>query len=308
MRYPRVLLACLAIARAERRDGAPGYAQIRANDLAKPDPRVSRDGVSVSVHSVDAVDGTFEVAVYRPDVDRPLPVHVYLHGGGFCYGSTRNSDAMTRELAASGMVVVSVDYRLAPEHPWPVPVDDAYRALTWAQEHTSDLGGTGVLTVGGSSAGGALAAAAALMARDQGGPALAGHMLDIPVLDLTMSTGTSLDRYARGYLLTKAGLAESYDYYVPDRDDRRDPYASPVLAPDVSGMPPLVLVTCQYDPLRDEGEAYAARLRAAGVPVEAILARGHVHSSAHTPMRSAVRIRAAATAELLRLQGVAVGS
>lgn len=310
MRHPRIALTCWSIARNERCHGAADYAQRRANELASPDPRlVDRgDGVQVDVHRMPVADGgdTIEVSVYRTAGDQPRPVHVHLHGGGFCYGSGRGLDVMARELAIAGLVVVLPEYRLAPEHPWPAAVDDALDVVRWVGAEADQLGADpGSISLGGTSAGGCAAAAASLKARDQGGPALVAVLLDIPVIDLTMSSGRSMDRYATGYLLTRAHLAESYALYVPDPAGRSHPYASPLLAPDLTGLPPAIVLTAEYDPLRDEGEEYAQRLRAAGVPVEVVRARGHVHSSTHTPLPSAVRYRAWLTAMLTRAHGLA---
>ena len=158
-------------------------------------------------------------------------------------------------------------------------MQDCYAALCWVADHADELGGDrSRLSVGGASAGGNLAAVLALMARDRGGPDLALQVLDIPVTDLTMSQ-RSIEENAEGYILTRKALEQGSAFYVPDPTDRRNPYASPLFADDLSGLPPALVLTMEYDPLRDEGEAYAARLRDAGVPVTHRRFDGQFHGS-----------------------------
>ena len=244
--------------------------------LAEPGP----DPASIVDHRVPVDGGEITLRVYTPQGSGPWPIHLNIHGGGFWLGTLDQFDPGCRGLcAAAGVVVASVDYRLAPEHRYPVAPEDCYTALVWVHDHAAELAGDPTrISVGGGSAGGNLAAVVSLMARDRGGPALRLQVLEIPVTDLTMSQ-PSVTANGEGYLLTKEGMAQYRGYYLADIDQAREPYASPLLAPDLSGLPPAVVMTMEYDPLRDEGEAYARRLRDAGVPTVAKRWAGHIHGS-----------------------------
>lgn len=301
-RYPAVWLACKLTERATR---PLGYATIESNRArlrALDAPRGDVGGaVTITEHRIPVAGGTVAARVHTPAGNRPGAAHLLFHAGGFCYGGPVELDAVAALYArVADCVVIVPQYRLAPEHPYPTAPDDAYAALAWTVERAAELGiDPRRISIGGISAGGCVAAAVTLMARDRGGPPLVFQLLEIPVTDLTASC-RSLRRYGKGYLLTEAELLTNYALYVPDVDRRREPYASPLLAADLSGLPPALIVTAQYDPLRDEGETYARRLSAAGVPVETVRARGHVHSSTYTPMRSAVRYRQRAADALAR--------
>lgn len=237
---------------------------------------------SVVDHQVDVDGGQIMVRVYTPRGTGPFPVHVYAHGGAFCFGSVAGYDRLTRTYSGrSGCVVVSVDYRLAPEHPFPTGPEDCYAALLWTVAHAAELDiDPSRVSVGGTSAGGSLAAAMALMSRDRGGPALAFQLLEIPVTDATLS-GDSMQQFGEGYLLTRTSMEQAVTHYLPDPSRIGDPYASPLLAPDLSGLPPARIMTCEYDPLRDQGEAYGRRLRDAGVPATVTRYPGHIHASSY---------------------------
>jgi acetyl esterase len=224
--------------------------------------------------------GEIAVRVYEPGGDGPFPCHVYFHGGGFWLGNLEMSDASCRATAVdAGCVVASVDYRLAPEATFPVPAEDCFTALRWVVDHAAELHvDAGRVSVGGASAGGNLAAVVALMARDRGGPDLVLQVLEIPVTDLTMSQ-ESVRSNGVGYLLTTTSIEQYTSYYLADPADATNPYASPLLAPDLTNLPPAVVMTAELDPLRDEGEAYARRLAEAGVPVEATRWDGQFHGS-----------------------------
>lgn len=226
----------------------------------------------------DGPAGALPVRVYRPATDRALPALVYLHGGGWVIGGLDTHDATCRALASgSGCTVVSVDYRLAPEHPYPAALEDAYAALCQVAERADALGVDAArIAVGGDSAGGNLAAATALVARDRGGPRLAAQLLVYPVTDADFSRPSYRDN-AKGYFLERAAMEWFWGHYVPDPERRREPYASPLRAPDCAGLPPALVVTAEYDPLRDEGEAYAERLREAGVEVTCTRYAGMIH-------------------------------
>lgn len=215
--------------------------------------------------------------LYRPR-SGTLPLLVYFHGGGWVVGSVAISDPFCRAIAnASGCAVVSVDYRLAPEDRYPAAADDAYAATRWSADHASDLGiDPSRIAVGGSSAGGNLAAVVALMARERGTPKVAFQLLHVPVTDHDFDT-PSYRVNGSGFGLTRSGMRWFWDNYVPDPKLRDEPYASPLRATDLSGLPPAHIVTAECDPLRDEGKAYATRLRAAGVPTTYVEYPGMVH-------------------------------
>ncbi|MFC4450660.1 alpha/beta hydrolase [Halorussus aquaticus] len=211
------------------------------------------------------------IRVYRdsnPATGDPAPVLVYYHGGGWVLGTLDSIDGVCRRLARRGeCVVVSVDYRLAPEHPFPAAVDDAVAALRWTEENASAFGGDPArLAVGGTSAGGNLAAVTALRAREQDGPAPDRQFLLYPITDYAFDTD-SYEENGDGPLLTETDMRWFWDRYLRSEVDGANPYASPLRAPDLSGLPPATVVTCGFDPLRDEGAAYAERLDAAGVAV-----------------------------------------
>ncbi|MGA4847400.1 alpha/beta hydrolase [Streptomyces sp. G5(2025)] len=212
------------------------------------------------------------VRAYFPDPERfprPHPTVVFFHGGGYTLGGLDSYDATARRLTVrSGAVVVSVGYRLAPEHRFPAAVDDAYAALCWAADACAVLGGApGALVVAGDSSGGGLAAAVALKARDDPrGPAIARQVLIYPVLDASQSTASYREN-ATGCFLTAAHMRWFWQQYLGPDGDGAHPLASPLRAADLAGLPPAHLVTAGCDPLSDEGLAYAHRLRAAGVPV-----------------------------------------
>ncbi|MEM7337081.1 MAG: alpha/beta hydrolase fold domain-containing protein [Actinomycetota bacterium] len=253
----------------------------------------------------EIVDGTYPAAtgdlayrLYRPATPGPHPVVLYYHGGGWVLGSQESDDPLCRDLCVrSDAIIVSVDYRHAPEHPFPAPVDDAWAALQWVTASAESLGGRpGPVAVAGWSAGGNLAAVMALMARDAGGPELAGQLLFTPVTDHDLSRPSYVEN-AEGYVLTTALMTWFWDHYAPE-SERADWRASPLHAPELSGVAPAAIVTAEFDPLRDEGQAYADALEAAGVPVTRIGARGHGHTTAG--MVDVVLSGAAVRAEMAR--------
>jgi acetyl esterase len=237
---------------------------------APPPPPVA------SVADVSA--GAIPARLYRPSAGGGLPIIVYFHGGGWVVGSVAGSEATCRRLAnASGCAVLSVEYRLAPEHPFPAAVDDTYAATRWAAANASALGcDPDRLAVAGDSAGGNLAAVVCLMARDAGTPRIARQLLIYPVIDARAGYPSYADN-AEGPGLTGAAMAWFVRHYAPSPADREDPRVSPILARSHAGLPPAMVITAEYDPLRDEGEAYAERLRAAGVPVDARRYDGMTH-------------------------------
>ena len=250
--------------------------------------------------SIPGPDGEIPVRIYRPDGDGPFPVHVHYHGGGWVIGDLETHDADCRELCRlAQVVVVAVDYRLAPEHPYPAAVDDCYAATRWASEHAEDIGGRpGAVSVGGDSAGGNLAAVVSQMARARGGPDINFQLLIYPVTDAAMDT-PSHDENAEGYMLTREGMQWFWNLYCPDPGRRKEPFASPLRADDLSDLPPALVMTAEFDPLRDEGEAYARRLHEAGVATQCERYDGLIHgffSQARMIPAARPAVEAAATA------------
>ena len=204
---------------------------------------------------------------------------MYFHGGGWVIGSLETHDGTCRELAAgAGCVVVSVDYRLAPEHRYPAAAEDCYAATRWCAEHAAELAiDARRIAVGGDSAGGNLAAVVAQMARDRGGPGLVLQLLVYPVTDHDFGTASYRDN-AAGYLLTAADMRWFWGHYLGDDTARgAEPYASPLRAASLAGLPPALVITAELDPLRDEGEAYARALEAAGVAAKLHRYDGMIH-------------------------------
>jgi acetyl esterase len=218
------------------------------------------------------------VRVYTPRGEAPLPVIVYYHGGGWVVGNLDAADVLCRQLANGvNSIVVSVDYRLAPEHKFPAATEDAYAAVVWVLEHAVSLGADpNRIAVGGDSAGGNLAAVVSLMARDKGIPFIKFQLLVNPVTHYSFETDSYRDN-AEGYGLTTNTMRWFWDHYLANEQDGRHPYASPLLDNDLSSLPPALVLTAEFDPLCDEGEAYAEKMKAAGIPVEAKRYDGMVH-------------------------------
>jgi acetyl esterase len=212
--------------------------------------------------------GEIPVRIYRPESRGKLPALVYYHGGGFVLCNLDTHDGTCRSLAnAAGCAVVSVDYRLAPEHRFPAAPEDCYAALEWTARSGGEIGiDPARIAVGGDSAGGNLGAVVSQMARDRRGPALRFQLLVYPVTDCRFDTASYREN-AEGYFLTTNMMKWFWKQYLADPLDAANPYASPLRAKDLAGLPPGLCITAEMDPLRDEGEAYAARLREAGVPV-----------------------------------------
>ena len=223
--------------------------------------------------------GDIAVRVYTPldAKDAMLPGLVFFHGGGFVIGDLDTHDDLCRCLAnGSGCRVVAVDYRLAPEHPFPAAVEDCWAAMKWIAEHASDFGIAGPIAVGGDSAGGNLAAVVAQLAKSEG-PRIAFQLLIYPVTQLGGPEMPSMQENAKGYFLERESMQWFTRMYCPDAAQRSDPRLSPLIAKDLSGLPPAYVATAGFDPLRDEGKAYADKLDAAGVPVTHVNYPGMIH-------------------------------
>lgn len=224
-------------------------------------------------------EGEIPVRVYMPDVDAPRPGLVYFHGGGWVICDLDMYDVVCTALARrAGAVVVSVDYRLAPEHKFPAAVVDCYAATVWTAANAARLGiDPARLAVGGDSAGGNLAAVISIKSRDEHGPAIAKQVMVYPVTEVSRMDTPSYQEFADGYQLTKSEMEWFRDLYLRGPEDAANPHASPLLAPDLRGLPPALILTAECDPLRDEGEAYARRLESAGVPVTCRRYAGMIH-------------------------------
>ncbi|MGW0517614.1 alpha/beta hydrolase [Crossiella sp. NPDC003009] len=222
--------------------------------------------------------GEILLRIYLPHGPGPFPAHVFAHGGAFWLGSIEDTDPLCRWYCAhAGCAVVSVAYRLAPEHPFPAPAEDMYAAFQWTLAQAAELRiDPARVSIGGVSAGAGLAAAATLMARDRGTPLPSAQVLEIPFVDTTLKTAVDT-----GVGLSTVDLRGAADLYTGGGDGGLREYASPALAADLTGLPPTVVLTCEFDALRGSGTAYLERLRAAGVPVTWFDLPGHIHGSSY---------------------------
>ena len=260
----------------------PSLTEIPVAD-ARESYRTSRAvNPSLAVHdiqdtTIDGPDGQIPVRIYRPEGDGPFGTLVYFHGGGWVIGDLDTCDSVCREIATlADLVVVSVDYRLAPEHVFPAAVDDCYAALLWVADNRSLLNNNGKIGVAGESAGGSLAAAMAQISRDSAGPELAFQGLFYPVIEPTMDRD-SWNRNGSGYILERPIMDWFWDTYCPNPADRKDPRTAPIYAEDLSGLAPALVVTAEFDPLCDEGQAYGQALESAGNDVATMACDGVVH-------------------------------
>jgi len=224
-------------------------------------------------------NGDIPIRIYTPATAAPRPAMVYFHGGGWVICDLDTHEVQCSAIARrAGAVVVSVDYRLAPEHKFPAAVTDSYAATVWVAANAGRLGiDPRRISVGGDSAGGNLAAVVSLKSRDERGPAIALQALVYPVTDLSSFDTGSYREFAQGYQLTKPEMEWFRDQYLSSAEDRRHPHASPLLERDLRGLPPALVITAECDPLRDEGEAYAKRLEDAGVTVTSTRYAGMIH-------------------------------
>jgi acetyl esterase len=246
-------------------------AEARAQFASRDFPGLRRPEVARVVNrDMQGPGGSLAVRIYTPIGKGPFPLMVYFHGSGFVVCSLDTHDTLCRNLCAgTGCVVVSVDYRLAPEHRFPAAPDDCLAATRWAAANAASIGADpGRIIVAGDSAGGNLAAVTALRIRDEGGPSLCGQLLIYPVTDYYDSEPPSMTENAEGYGLTRQGMIWFWNHYLPSPADGANPLVSPLRANNLAGLPPALVATAQYDPLRDEGERYAEKLSQAGVPTQ----------------------------------------
>ena len=260
--------------------------------LSSLPPDVIRQGIAAQIASAPAGEavakvenrsipgpaGEIPVRIYTPEGTGPFPVLVFFHGGGWVICNLDTHDGQCRSLAnGAGCVVVSVDYRLAPEHKFPAAPQDCYAATLWVAEHAAEINGDASrIAVGGDSAGGNLTAVVTQMVRDQGGPRLVFQLMIYPGTDFTSQT-LSKKENGEGYFLTLEDMDWYEGHYLNSEADKLNPLASPLLAKDLSNLPPALILTAEYDPLRDEGEEYGRRLREAGVPVIVRRYNGLIH-------------------------------
>lgn len=224
-------------------------------------------------------EGSIPIRIYTPEGEVPFPVLIFFHGGGWVLCNLDTHDSICRSLAnLAGCIVVSVDYRLAPEHKYPAAVEDCYAATCWVAENAAAIGGDPMrIAVGGDSAGGNLTAVVTLKARDEDGPSIIFQLLVYPVTDYYLPGTASYIENQEGYLLTRKDMIWYFDHYLSSQDEAQDPHVSPLKAPDLSNLPPAMVITAEFDLLRDEGEAYAQRLQEAGVPVILKRYNGLIH-------------------------------
>jgi acetyl esterase len=237
----------------------------------------AEDVAKVENRKIPGPAGEIPVRIYTPAGSGPFPILVFYHGGGWTIGDLDTHDAACRSLTnGARCVTVSVDYRLAPEHKFPAAVEDCYAATFWAAEHARELGGDpSRLAVGGDSAGGNLSAVIAILARDRRRPAIKFQLLIYPATDAALDTYSH--KTFTDYFLTDEAVRYLWGCYLRDDADKKDPLASPALARNHQGLPPALIITAEFDPLRDEGEAYGEKLCKAGVPVTVTRYDGMIH-------------------------------
>jgi acetyl esterase len=254
---------------------SPALARVNARArLRSPGPTVAK----VEDYLVPGHAGDITARIYTPEGTGPFPLLVWFHGGGWVFGDLESADPIARNLAVgAGCVVASVDYRLAPDTKFPGPIEDCYVATQWLTDNATNVNADpNMVAVGGDSAGGNLAAAVCLMARDRSGPSLVFQLLVYPVIDVDFTT-SSYQENADGYLLTKDSMVWFWNHYLTGTIDATNPYAVPAKANDLNDLPSAMVITAEYDPLRDEGESYARRLKESQVPTDYVCYEGMVH-------------------------------
>lgn len=254
----------------------------------------------VEDRTIPSAEGDIRIRIYTPAGAGPFPLLVFFHGGGFVLGDLDTHDGLCRSLAnGAEAIVVSVDYPKAPEHKFPAAPDACYAATRWVADNAAGIGGDPArIAVGGDSAGGNLAAVVAQTAREHGGPALVFQLLIYPDLDFRR-TNYSIREYAGAYgNISRATQHWFMDHYLTVEEEKLDPRVSPLLAPDLTGLPPALVITAQYDALRDEGEQYGRRLEEAGVPVTVSRYSGMIHEFVRHTFDDSAKARAEAAAAL----------
>jgi len=258
---------------------SPAEARQAAIDALKPVAGQPEEIGRVEDLRIPHPERPIPIRIYTPAAEGPFPCLLYFHGGGWVLCDLDTHDAVCRAIARrAGAVVVAVDYRLSPEYKFPAAVEDGYAATEWVVANAARLSvDPRRIAVGGDSAGGNLSAVMCLKSRDEGGPALALQVLVYPVTNLASFDTPSYREFAEGYYLTRAEMEWFRGHYLARTEDAQSPYASPLLAPDLCGLPPALVITAECDTLRDEGEAYARRLAEAGVEVACTRYAGMIH-------------------------------
>jgi|HubBroStandDraft_1064217.scaffolds.fasta_scaffold13826_3 acetyl esterase len=258
---------------------APGPARQAVVDAIKAVAGQPEEIGRVEDRMIPHTERPIRIRIYTPAAAGPLPCLVYFHGGGWVVCDLDTHDVVCRAIARrAGAVVVAVDYRLSPEYKFPAAVEDGYAAIEWVAANAAHLiVDPRRIAVGGDSAGGNLSAVICLKSRDEGGPAIALQVLVYPVTNLASFDTPSYREFAEGYYLTRAEMEWFRGHYLARTEDAQSPYASPLLAPDLRGLPPALVITAECDPLRDEGEAYARRLAEAGVEATCTRYAGMIH-------------------------------
>ena len=255
-------------------------AEVRASYDAMAQFRAAPEEVhTVENRTIPGPAGEIPIRIYTPEGTGPLPVLVFFHGGGWTIGTLDSHDGVCRALTNQAQcIVVSVDYRLAPEHKFPAAVEDAYAATVWVAQNAASISGNPErIAVGGDSAGGNLAAVVSQMARDKDGPKLVYQLLIYPATDYFIPGTASISENGQGYFLTYDSMVWFWNHYATSEEDAYNPMMAPLRATDFHNLPPALVITAEYDPLRDEGEMYAAKLQEAGVPVTATRYNGMIH-------------------------------
>ncbi len=272
-------LATLGLPAFETMDAALQREIFDAENPDAPEPPAVH---SSEDRQIPGPGGDIGIRIYRPSADEGKPVVVYMHGGGWVLGTLGSHDGICRAIAnAADACVVAIDYRRSPEHPFPACFDDCVAGLAWVAANAAEFGGdSSRLAVAGDSAGGNLAAAAAIWARDTGESSVVAQVLIYPATNLADPVTGSYTENADGYLLTQGWMDWFIDQYVPNTADRSDHRASPALASSHAGLAPAIVFTAEFDPLRDDGKAYAAQLTAAGVPTTYSNYEGQIHGFA----------------------------
>jgi len=263
--------------------GGPSFTEMTPVEAREAYRMMQAPAEHIPVHFVQDRDlpgpvTPIPVRIYTPEGAGPFPVFMNYHGGGWVIGDLDTADAQCRQVCKrTGCIVVSVDYRLAPEHIYPAALDDCYAATCWVAENAGSINADASrIAIGGDSAGGNLAAAVAIKARDENGPAILFQLLVYPVTDARCTSQSYTDN-ADGYLLTRETMLWFWELYAPTESQRLEALASPALASNFANLPPAFVLTAEYDPLRDEGEAYAAQLEKAGVAVQCKRYPGLIH-------------------------------
>ncbi|MBO9647847.1 MAG: alpha/beta hydrolase [Variovorax sp.] len=255
-------------------EGRAGYLALTKGSLT---PEQTVPVASVQDTTVPGGAGPIPARIYRPEGAGPFPIVAYFHGGGFVIGNLDTHDNMCREICHGAQaVVVSVDYRLAPEHPFPAGIEDAVAAAKWVVAHARELGGNGTVAVAGDSAGGNFSAVVSQQLRDAG-IALAAQFLIYPAVDHVAAVYPSAGQNGKGYFLEADTVAWFYNHYAGGYANTLDPRLAPLQAKSLANLPPAVIVNAEFDPLRDQAPAYANALRAAGGQAELIEGPGMVH-------------------------------